>query len=55
MLFAASFLKAAKQFVEEGVSPQTVIRAFRHALQLCITYVNDLKYTVEGKDEKFEM
>ena len=34
VVLAAEFLKQAKQFIEDGVHPQTIIRAYRDAQQL---------------------
>lgn len=34
VVLAAEFLKQAKQFVEDGVHPQTIIRAYRDAQRL---------------------
>jgi len=33
-LFAAELLKEVKSYIEEGVSPQTIIKGFRKASQL---------------------
>ncbi|KAA6382011.1 MAG: putative T-complex protein 1 subunit eta, partial [Streblomastix strix] len=37
---------------QERVAPQVIIRAFRTACQLAVDYINQLKYTVDGKPEK---
>ncbi|KAA6378636.1 MAG: putative T-complex protein 1 subunit eta, partial [Streblomastix strix] len=53
ILLASSFLNAAKPYIEERVAPQVIIRAFRTACQLAVDQINQLKYTVDGKPEKF--
>ncbi|KAJ3244734.1 T-complex protein 1 subunit eta [Chytriomyces hyalinus] len=49
-LLAAEFLKEIKQNIEEGVSPQTVIKGFRKASVLAINKVKEMAVTIERKD-----
>ncbi|KAK2961360.1 putative T-complex protein 1 subunit eta [Blattamonas nauphoetae] len=52
ILLAGSFLKAAKPFIEEGVSSQVVIRAFRRACHFAMEAIDTLKYTVKDQSAK---
>nr|XP_009942163.1 PREDICTED: T-complex protein 1 subunit eta [Opisthocomus hoazin] len=53
-LLAAEFLKQVKPYVEEGLHPQIIIRAFRTATQLAVNKIKDIAVTVkkEDKDEQ---
>jgi T-complex protein 1 subunit eta len=55
VILAAEFLKAAKPFVEEGVSPQLVIKAFNNASQEAIKKLRELAIRVTGANENREM
>lgn len=57
VLLAGEFLREAKPFVEEGVHPQNIIKAFRKACSLAVDRVNRLAITVSGKsdDEKRDL
>ena len=55
VILAAEFLKAAKPFVEEGVSPQLVIKAFNAASQEAIKKLRELAIKVAGSNESREM
>jgi len=46
-LFAAELLKEVKSYIEEGVSPQTIIKGFRKASQLAINKVKELAVPIE--------
>lgn len=53
VLLAAEFLRECKTFVEEGVHPQAIIRAFRQAAQLAVARVKELAIDIaEGKGEE---
>lgn len=47
VLLAGEFLKQAKPYVEEGVHPRIVIKAFRKALQIALDKINSLAVKVE--------
>ncbi|XP_075704761.1 T-complex protein 1 subunit eta [Rhinoderma darwinii] len=53
-LLAAEFLKQVKSYVEEGLHPQVIIRAFRTATQLAVSKIKEIAITVktENKDEQ---
>ncbi|KAJ3273841.1 T-complex protein 1 subunit eta [Terramyces sp. JEL0728] len=51
-LFAAELLKEIKNYVEEGVSPQTIIKGFRKASVLAINKVKEIAVGVDRSDEK---
>lgn len=50
VVLASEFLREAKAFVEEGVHPQLVIRAFRQSLQLMLRKLNELQVSLADKD-----
>uniref|UniRef100_A0A667ZWX4 T-complex protein 1 subunit eta n=1 Tax=Myripristis murdjan TaxID=586833 RepID=A0A667ZWX4_9TELE len=52
-LLAAEFLKQLKPYVEEGLHPQTIIRAFRIATGLAVKKIKEISVTVK-KDNKQE-
>uniref|UniRef100_A0AAR2JF10 T-complex protein 1 subunit eta n=1 Tax=Pygocentrus nattereri TaxID=42514 RepID=A0AAR2JF10_PYGNA len=52
-LLAAEFLKQLKPYVEEGLHPQTIIRAFRIATQLAVKKIKEIAVTIK-KDDKQE-
>ncbi|ORY35176.1 chaperonin Cpn60/TCP-1 [Rhizoclosmatium globosum] len=49
-LLAAEFLKEIKQNVEDGVSPQIIMKGFRKASVLAINKVKELAVTIERKN-----
>uniref|UniRef100_A0A8D3CG97 T-complex protein 1 subunit eta n=1 Tax=Scophthalmus maximus TaxID=52904 RepID=A0A8D3CG97_SCOMX len=52
-LLASEFLKQLKPYVEEGLHPQTIIRAFRTATNLAVNKINEIAVPVK-KDDKQE-
>jgi T-complex protein 1 subunit eta len=38
-LLAGEFLRESKQFIEDGVHPQNIIRSFRQAAELAVAHV----------------
>uniref|UniRef100_A0A674MC89 T-complex protein 1 subunit eta n=1 Tax=Takifugu rubripes TaxID=31033 RepID=A0A674MC89_TAKRU len=52
-LLAAEFLKQLKSYVEEGLHPQTIIRAFRTATNLAVNKIKEISVSVK-KDDKQE-
>ncbi|XP_077136503.1 T-complex protein 1 subunit eta [Ranitomeya variabilis] len=53
-LLAAEFMKQVKPYVEEGLHPQVIIRAYRTATQLAVNKIKELSVTVkkENKEEQ---
>lgn len=49
VLLAGEFLREAKPFIEDGVHPQLIIRAFRTAVDLVVRKVKELAVSIEGK------
>lgn len=47
VLLAGEFLKQIKPFIEEGVHPRIIIKALRHALQICIDTINKLSEKID--------
>uniref|UniRef100_A0A3Q2ZYM3 T-complex protein 1 subunit eta n=1 Tax=Kryptolebias marmoratus TaxID=37003 RepID=A0A3Q2ZYM3_KRYMA len=52
-LLSAEFLKQLKPYVEEGLHPQTIIRAFRTATNLAVNKIKEIAVSVK-KDDKQE-
>ncbi|CAG9461032.1 unnamed protein product [Pedinophyceae sp. YPF-701] len=48
VLLAGEFLKEAKPFVEEGVHPRSIMRAYRTACQMAIEKVRELSISIEA-------
>ncbi|KAH7817184.1 chaperonin containing TCP1, group II (cytosolic) [Monocercomonoides exilis] len=52
LLLATSFLKGAKSYIEEGVSPQIIIRAFHRACAEARKHMEEMKHSVQGKTKE---
>lgn len=50
VLLAGEFLKQIKPFVEEGVHPRIIIKAFRKAIQLAVDKINSLAVKIDKKN-----
>ncbi|KAJ3360658.1 T-complex protein 1 subunit eta [Kappamyces sp. JEL0680] len=50
-LFAAELLKEIKQFIEEGVSPEIIIKGFRKASVLAINKIKEIAVGIERNNE----
>ncbi|CAD7673038.1 unnamed protein product [Nyctereutes procyonoides] len=50
-LLAAEFLKQVKPYVEEGLHPQIIIRAFRTATHLAVNKIKEIAVTVKKEDK----
>lgn len=50
VLLAGEFLKQCKPFVEEGVHPRVIIKAFRKATQLAVNKIKELSVSIGKKD-----
>lgn len=58
VLLAAEFMRECKSFVEEGVHPHAIIRAFRQAARLAVQSVRDMAVDISegrGEEERREM
>lgn len=55
VILAAEFLKAAKPFIEEGVSPQLIIKAYEDASKEAIKKLHELAVKIVGTAESLEM
>ncbi|XP_078494544.1 T-complex protein 1 subunit eta isoform X1 [Ciona intestinalis] len=51
-LLAAELLKQAKCFVEDGVHPQLIIRAYRQATNLALEKIKDIQVQIKTDDPK---
>jgi len=54
VLLASEFLLNAKQFIEDGVHPQTIVKAYRKAAQLAIDKVKELSVKVKEGDKQLQ-
>lgn len=52
-LLAAEFLKQLKSYVEEGLHPQTIIRAFRTATNLAVNKIKEISVSVKKDDRQY--
>lgn len=52
VVLANEFMKEAKQYVEEGVHPQLIIRSYRDASRLAIGKLREWAIDISGKDDK---
>ncbi|KAN0045132.1 hypothetical protein ACTA71_006660 [Dictyostelium dimigraforme] len=50
VILAGEFLKAAKPFLEEGIHPQIIIRAFRSACELAKQKIQDLSIEIKPEN-----
>ncbi|XP_059821832.1 T-complex protein 1 subunit eta [Hypanus sabinus] len=53
-LLAAEFLRQIKSYVEEGLHPQIIIRAFRTATQLAVEKIKSIAVTVKKDDKEHQ-
>jgi len=51
VILAGELLKACKTYIEEGVHPQAVIKAYREALRLITPKIKEIAYAVKGRDD----
>ena len=52
VVIANEFMKEAKQYVEEGVHPQLIMRSYRDASRLAISKLREWAIDISGKDPK---
>ena len=45
-------MKNAKNFIEDGMNPQIVIRGYKRALETCLSKLNDLIIKIDETPEK---
>ncbi|EGG16570.1 chaperonin containing TCP1 eta subunit [Cavenderia fasciculata] len=50
VVMAGEFLKAAKPFIEEGIHPQIIIRAYRSACELAKQKIRDLSIVIKQEN-----
>lgn len=54
VVFAAEFLKEAKQFIEDGVHPQLIIKSFRKSLEILLKRIDEISVKLDNQsDETF--
>jgi len=52
VILAGEFLKQCKPFVEEGVHPRVIIKAFRKATKLALDKINELGVKINKEDQQ---
>lgn len=52
VLLAGEFLKQVKPFIEEGVHPRIIIKAFRTAIKIATDKINDLSVKIDKTNEQ---
>ncbi|GAA6029621.1 hypothetical protein JCM8097_000967 [Rhodosporidiobolus ruineniae] len=52
VLLAAELMREARPFIEDGVSPHVIIKAYRKAAELAIARIKELAVTVESTNEE---
>ncbi|XP_064600236.1 T-complex protein 1 subunit eta-like [Liolophura sinensis] len=52
VLLAVEFLKQAKPYIEEGVHPQIIVRAFRKAAHLAVEKIKEIAVKIKKDDPK---
>ncbi|KAK2148224.1 hypothetical protein LSH36_508g00033 [Paralvinella palmiformis] len=52
VLLAGEFLKECKSFIDEGVHPQVIVRAYRKATNLIVQKIKEIAIKVEKADPK---
>lgn len=55
VVLAAEFLKSTKPFIEEGVSPQLIIKALNLASQEALKKLRELSVKITGNNECHDM
>uniref|UniRef100_A0A0N4Z5T6 T-complex protein 1 subunit eta n=1 Tax=Parastrongyloides trichosuri TaxID=131310 RepID=A0A0N4Z5T6_PARTI len=55
VVLCAEFLKRAKPFVEDGISPLTIIQAYNAAAMEAVSYLKSLSIKINGEKELREM
>ena len=50
VLLAGEFLRECKPYIEEGVHPQTIVKAFRHANKLAIEKLEEIAVHLDAHD-----
>lgn len=55
VVLAAELLKNAKQFIEDGVNAQLIIRAYTQASREAINKLHELSVRLTGENELYEM
>jgi T-complex protein 1 subunit eta len=51
VMLACSFMKEAKPYIEEGVHPQIIIRAYRQAAAFALAQINELSVKIDKGDK----
>eukprot|EP00771_Trimastix_marina_P000502 gnl/Trimastix_PCT/1521.p1 GENE.gnl/Trimastix_PCT/1521~~gnl/Trimastix_PCT/1521.p1 ORF type:complete len:585 (-),score=197.02 gnl/Trimastix_PCT/1521:27-1721(-) len=51
-LYACELLAKAKQYLEEGVHPQIIIKNYRTACQLCLDYIREISYSLDDESNR---
>lgn len=52
VVFAAEFLKEAKQFIEDGVHPQLIIKSFRNSLHIVLQRIDEIAVKLSDQSDE---
>ncbi|GMR51623.1 hypothetical protein PMAYCL1PPCAC_21818, partial [Pristionchus mayeri] len=55
VVLAAEMLKRAKPFIQDGVHPQLIIRAFTEAAQEAVRYLDEIAVKIDGEAQLRDM
>lgn len=53
VLLAGELLKESRSFVEDGVSPQIIIKGYRRALQLALGKIEEIAIHIDKSDQAY--
>ena len=51
VVIAGELMRLTRQYIEDGVHPQSVIKYYRQACAMAVQAVKDMSISIEGKDE----
>jgi len=52
VLLACELLTEAKDYIEEGLPPQTIVKGYRSALMKALEHMKELSVTIDPNDKK---
>jgi T-complex protein 1 subunit eta len=52
VLTAGELLRQAKTFIEEGMSPQIIIKGYRESLNLCLDRIREISHKIDSENEE---
>ena len=52
VVFAGELLKESKQFIDEGMHSQVLIKGYRRALNECLSRISEISIKIDQKEEE---